>query len=144
MLSAPEEQPVFSILKQLINQSIKTLLSTETLTRAVLYLWLPEPRSSESRAAPREGEPGAASAQGRDKPMTRHSSVPREVEQRVVAVAPISTPAPKPSMKAKLKQSHLQPRQELKAPQAWRLNGAVDREGKCEAQMKFFGAFKAN
>lgn len=43
-----------------------------------------------------------------------------------------------------LRQSHLQPRQELEAPQAWSLNGVPDREGKCEAQIKVFGVIAAN
>lgn len=44
-----------------------------------------------------------------------------------------------------LRQSRLQLRQELDlTPQAWRLNGAPDREGKCEAKREVFGAVMAN
>lgn len=52
---------------------------------------------------------------------------------------------PNISSGAGLRQSHLQPRQELEALWAWRLNGASDRESKCEAQMKkLFLAIKAS
>lgn len=58
------------------------------------------PRSSWSRAAPREGVPGAASAQDKDKPVARHSPLPWEAEQEVMAVPPVNTPAPKSSMES--------------------------------------------